>query len=215
MINPNRIRIIYNGINLPRFDASKVTYKHKPNGKDIIIGNAGRIVKQKAQKYLVDLALKLKARNIAFKIRIAGEGKMENELKALISKNELTNYFEFSGFVEDMKGFMQSIDIFVLTSIWEGFGYVLVEAMACNKPVVAFEISSNPEIIDDNTTGFLVPPFDMDAMTEKVVELIDNKELRAKVGDMGRERVENMFSIEKTQENLEILLKNYSHIPLD
>lgn len=215
MINPNRIKIIYNGINLPRFDAAKVTYKHKPNGKDIIIGNAGRLVKQKGQKYLVDLALNLKARNIAFKIRIAGEGKMENELRALISKHKLTKHFEFSGFVEDMKGFMQSIDIFVLTSIWEGFGYVLVEAMACNKPVVGFEISSNPEIVDDNITGFLVPPFDMDAMTEKVVELINNKELRAQLGDKGRERVENLFSIEKTQENLEILLKNYSHIPLD
>ncbi|MCK4923068.1 MAG: glycosyltransferase family 4 protein, partial [Bacteroidales bacterium] len=215
MINVNRIKIIYNGINLPRFDETPVSFRYKHKGNEIIIGNAGRLVKQKGQKYLIDLASKLKRKKIDFKILIAGEGRMENELKALISKNKLKKYFEFCGFVEDMKGFMQSIDIFVLTSIWEGFGYVLVEAMACNKPVVAFEISSNPEIVEDQKTGYLVPPFDMEALTEKVIQLINDKADRIKLGNMGRERVEKMFSIGKTQENLENLLEEYSYIPLE
>ncbi|MCF8377994.1 MAG: glycosyltransferase [Bacteroidales bacterium] len=215
MINLSKIQIIYNGINLPRFDEAELTFRYKPKANQVVIGNAGRLVKQKGQKYLIDLALNLKKRKIDFKILIAGEGKMENELRSLISKNGLVRNFEFSGFVEDMKGFMQSIDIFVLTSIWEGFGYVLVEAMACNKPVVAFEISSNPEIIEDTKTGYLVPAFDMEAMTDKVVQLIKDKKLREELGKRGRERVENMFSIDKTQENLENLLMDYSEIPYD
>lgn len=213
LIPEKRIKIIYNGINLPRFDQSPVRYKYTRKGDEIIIGNAGRLVKQKGQKYLVDLALKLAKKDFNFKILIAGEGRMENELKALISDNNLNNYFEFAGFVDDMKGFMQSIDIFVLTSIWEGFGYVLVEAMACHKPVVAFDISSNPEIIEDKVTGYLVPPIDIEALEKKIIHLIEDQSLREKMGDNGRERVEKRFDIEQSQENLEILLKEYSYEP--
>ena len=214
LIHEKRIKIIYNGINLPRFDQSPVHYKYTRKGDEIIIGNAGRLVKQKGQKYLVDLAIKLVEKKTNFIILIAGEGRMENELKRLIASKNLDKYFEFAGFVDDMKGFMQSIDIFVLSSIWEGFGYVLVEAMACRKPVVAFDISSNPEIIEDEVTGYLVPPIDIEAMEKKVVRLIEDKSLRQKIGNNGRKRVETRFNIEGTQENLEILLREYCYQPI-
>ncbi len=214
LIHDKRIRIIYNGIDLLRFDETPVRYKYEAKKNEIIIGNAGRLVKQKGQKYLIDLALRLKKRKISFKILIAGEGRMRNELNTLIVKNNLSEYFIFAGFVDDMKGFMQAIDIFVLTSLWEGFGYVLVEAMACNKPIVAFDISSNPEVVEDKSTGFLVPPFDIAAMEGMIVQLIEDKALRKKFGDKGRELVEKRFSIESTQENLEILLREYVYEPI-
>jgi glycosyltransferase involved in cell wall biosynthesis len=99
----------------------------------------------------------LKEKTSNFKILIAGKGNLETELTNLVTKNNLEKRFRFVGFVDDMKGFMHSVDIFVLTSIWERFGYVLVEAMASYIPVVAFEISSNPEIEEHNKTGYLVP----------------------------------------------------------
>ena len=101
---------------------------------------------------------------------------------------------------------MESTDIFVLTSLWEGFGYVLVEAMACCKPVVAFEISSNPEIIDDKVTGFLVKPFDVEAFADKIMLLLQDADLRTQMGLHGRKRVEDLFTIEKTADNLERML---------
>jgi len=108
---------------------------------------------------------------------------------------------------------MKSIDIFVLTSIWEGFGYVLVEAMASKVPIVAFEISSNPEIVEHNLTGYLVPSFDMKAMTEKVAQLMDDEQLRLTIGREGRKRVENHFSFESTQQKFEKLLSEYRPLP--
>ena len=213
MINEQRINIIYNGINLPVFDGGKIEFSYKRENDEIIIGNAGRLVRQKGQKYLIDLAIGLKKKTSNFKILIAGKGKLETELANLVTKNNLEKHFQFVGFIDDMKGFMHSIDIFVLTSIWEGFGYVLVEAMASYIPVVAFEISSNPEIVEHNKTGYLVPLFDMEAMTEKVAQLIDDEQLRKAIGQEGRKRVEKHFSIESTQENLEKLLADYTPLP--
>jgi glycosyltransferase involved in cell wall biosynthesis len=202
----NKIRIIYNGIYIDQFDAQKPENIYSRKGDEIVIGNAGRLVKQKGQKFLVELASNLKSKGLNFKIIIAGEGKLENELQNLVKKNQLEDKIEFIGFVEDMKSFMQSIDIFVLTSIWEGFGYVLVEAMACNKPVVAFRISSNPEVVLDNVTGYMVEPFDVSSMTNKVIQLIEDKETREKMGNEGRKRVENIFTFSKTLENFEAVI---------
>lgn len=213
LISESRINIIYNGINLPIFDQGKREFFYERENDEIIIGNVGRLVKQKGQKYLIDLAIRLKKKTTNFKILIAGKGKLEAELSNLVAKNNLEAHFKFVGFVKDMKGFMQSIDIFILTSIWEGFGYVLVEAMACYRPIVAFDISSNPEIVEHNKTGYLVPSFDVKAMCEKVAHLIDNEKVRKEFGDEGRLRVEQLFSIEITQKNLEKLLADYMPLP--
>ena len=209
MINEQRISVIYNGIDLAVFDENKVDFSYKKENNEIIIGNVGRLVKQKGQKYLIDLAIRLRKKTTNFRILIAGEGRMDNELADLISKNKLEEQFKFVGFVDDIKGFMKSIDIFVLTSIWEGFGYVLIEAMASKVPIVAFDISSNPEIVEHGLTGFLVPSFDMKAMAAKVTQLMDDEQLRSKFGREGRSRVEQYFSFERTQERFEKLLSEY------
>ena len=207
LIDPDRIRIIYNGINLSKYDKDGVHFHFAREGDEVIIGNAGRLVRQKGQKYLLDVAEKLVSRGCNIKFVIAGDGKMENDLKNQVSRRNLESTIKFIGFVEDMKGFMESIDIFVLSSIWEGFGYVLVEAMASRVPVVAFNISSNPEIIEDNVTGFLVSPFNTDEMADKIEMLIKDKNLKESMGREGRKRVEKYFTIDKTEENLEFFLK--------
>jgi glycosyltransferase involved in cell wall biosynthesis len=97
---------------------------------------------------------------------------------------------------------MNSIDIFVLPSFWEGFGYVLVEAMACSKPIVAFDLSSNPEIIDRDKTGFLIKPFDTKAMTDTLEHLATDHTLRVSMGKAGRQRVQEHFTINTVCEKL-------------
>jgi len=213
LISEDRISIIYNGIDLAVFDMDKKGFSYKRKTNEIIIGNVGRLVKQKGQKYLIDLAISLKKRSSNFKILIAGTGILEYELVNLISESKLEEHIEFVGFVNDIKGFMNSIDIFVLTSLWEGFGYVLLEAMACRVPIVAFDISSNPEIVEQNHTGYLVPLFDMKAMTEKVTKLMDDEQLRLNMGREGRKRVEEHFTFESTQQNFEKLLSELRALP--
>jgi len=206
-----KIEVIYNGIDLEKFDNQ--TKEIKPFdlnliGNEIIIGNAGRLEFQKNQKDLIKIAKILKSENQSFKILIAGTGRLKEELKQLAKNEGVDDNIIFLNFVEDIKSFMQKIDIFVLTSFWEGFGYVIVEAMACKKAVVAYNISSNPEIVNNNINGFLVNYPDVKEFAEKIKILIENKNQRILFGEKGRKLVEQNFQLKNQCLKIEIYLKS-------
>ena len=98
---------------------------------------------------------------------IAGEGKLKESLLQKSVEEGVAEQLRFLGFVDNMPQFLHSIDIFLLPSHWEGFGYVIAEAMYCEKPVVAFNVSSNPEIVSNNETGFLVEHGDVGSVCGK------------------------------------------------
>ncbi|MBN2890743.1 MAG: glycosyltransferase family 4 protein [Bacteroidales bacterium] len=202
-----KIKVIYNGISLTEFDNQKFRLEEKKSGQ-IIIGNIGRLVKQKAQHYFIDLAKDLKSRNIDFKILIGGEGKLEEDLKNQCKREYLENEIIFTGFVKDTKQFLVNIDIFLLTSLWEGFGYVLVEAMACAKPTIAFNLSSNPEIIDDNKTGYLIEFANIQEISEKIIFLKENPAILKEFGEKGRQKALQMFTFEQSFKNFEKFIIN-------
>ncbi len=206
LFSKDKIKVIYNGIDIDNLD-KQLFKKETKQQNQIIIGNIGRLVKQKAQFYLIELAKILKNKKINFKIIIGGEGKLENELKILVKNAHLENEIVFSGFVSNIKEFLENIDIFVLTSIWEGFGYVLVEAMACKKPVLAFNVSSNPEIIKNNETGFLVQPFDIEQLADKIEMFSINRNLIEEIGIKARQSVENYFTFQKSFNEFEQFIK--------
>ena len=188
-----KTKVIYHGIETGELKTVGKKPLIKREKQEIILGNAGRLVEQKGQKYLIDIAEHIHNQEIDFKLYIAGSGKLENELRELIERKGLREKVILMGFVEDMTAFMQSIDIFLLSSLWEGFGYVIVEAMAAGKPVVAFNLSSNPEIITDRKTGYLIDFPDTQAFAAKVIELIENTELRKSIGEEGRKSVHQRF----------------------
>ncbi len=206
LIDPEKIAVIYNGIDLALWNGGAVSRIYRPRPGEIVIGNAGRLVKQKGQIYLLDLATVLSRRGLDFTILIAGEGPLKESLAKEVSRRGMGGRVIFTGFVHDMKSFMESIDLFVLPSLWEGFGYVLVEAMASGKPVVAFGHSSNAEIVEDGRSGSLVEGFDIESMADRVMELSRDPVLRRSFGENGRRRVESLFSIEKAVRNLEVWL---------
>ena len=203
LFDPERIEVIYNGIDLAWWDDGQRTVIHQPRPGEIVIGNAGRLVRQKGQSFLLDLAAILERRGLDFTILIAGEGPMRERLAKEASRRGFGGRVRFAGFVPDMRSFMGSIDIFVLPSLWEGFGYVLIEAMASRRPVVAFDCSSNPEIVENGETGSLVGGFDIESMADAVVELSRDRTLRERYGVNGRRRVESLFPIEKAVSHLE------------
>jgi glycosyltransferase involved in cell wall biosynthesis len=203
-----KITVLYNGIDLEQFDRMPDNKLYQRKENEVLIGNVGRLVLIKGQKYLIEMAVILKKKGINFKVLIAGEGPLEASLKHMACKAGVENQLVFLGFVNNIKAFMDNIDIFVLTSFAEGFGYVLVEAMACRKPVVAFNASSMPEIIANNKTGFLIDNMDIDAFAQKVEYLISNPILRESFGQTGRKRVEEVFEVARTEDNVEQLLKS-------
>jgi len=208
LVQAEKIRIIYNGIDLKTFDGQVADTIYSRFGKEILIGNAGRLSEEKGQILLIDLARRLKSHGNNFRILIAGEGKLQSKLKNYARMQGVEEIVIFMGFIENVKSFYSTIDIFVLTSVYEGFGYVLVEAMAAQKPVVSFDISSSAEIIENGISGFLVPGGDIEHLAEKLELLMKDADLRKKMGSKGRERVEEVFTLERTLDEVEELIKD-------
>lgn len=200
-IDEQKIKVIYNGIDLQTYDALETTSVYNRKKDELILGNAGRLDVQKAQYLLIEMVEKLKKEQINVKLLIAGKGKLEEELKIQVGQKGLEQEVVFLGFVENIKSFMTSIDVFVLTSQWEGFGYVLTEAMAVKKPVIAFDISSNPEIITNNKEGYLVKNKNINQLVEKVKEL-QSSALRTCFGNNARIKVEENFTFDRSVKEL-------------
>jgi glycosyltransferase involved in cell wall biosynthesis len=171
-----------------------------------VIGNASRFVEQKGHKILIEVARKLKTRGIPFRLLLAGEGKLKESIIKLAKKEGVYENLLFAGFITDIKSFMASIDIFLLTSLWEGFGYVIVEAMAGEKPVIAFDISSNPEIIRDGENGYLIPFRDTDTFAEKVIALYNNPQLREQMAREARRTAAENFDMDYMVRQIEELI---------
>ncbi|MCK4748903.1 MAG: glycosyltransferase family 4 protein, partial [Bacteroidales bacterium] len=108
--------------------------------------------------------------------------------------------------LDELRKLYAACDIFVLPSLTEAAPQAPVEAMASGKPVVAFDIKSSAEIIDHGKTGYITDRNNAGEMAQRVVELAENKGLREKMGTSGRKRVEEMFSFEKTQEEIKDLI---------
>lgn len=212
-IQEDKVKMIYHGIETEssvKNDNIKID-DVVAKGKGVILGNAGRLTHQKGQHLLIEIAKRLKEKNVEFTLFIAGTGDLQTELESLIKKHKLENEVILLGFVSDMQRFMNSIDIFLLTSIWEGFGYVLVEAMINSKPVIAFDISSNPEIITRDKTGILIDYPDLEMFAQKTEMLIGNKGLCQQIGERAKKSVFDKFNLNEriTEFEYYLLGKNY------
>lgn len=197
------IGIVYQGLPVAEIDASPVVPLWEKEEGVLYIGNAGRLTEQKGQRYLITIAQYLKRKNIRFNMKVAGTGELFEELKQEIEKHHLQNEIELLGFVKDVNSFMHGLDVFVLTSEWEGFGYVLAEAMLAKKPVVAFDMTSNPELIEPNKNGYLVKFKELDQFAEYIITLSQQSALRAEFGAYGRKKIIDNFELDKIIDDFE------------
>ncbi|MCB0372869.1 MAG: glycosyltransferase [Muricauda sp.] len=200
-----KITVIHNGIDLAKIKSQAKSEKTSVR-KEITLLNLGRLEFQKNQTFLVHLSRCLKDRNIPHKMIIGGSGRLQVQLEALIEELGVSHEVVLKGFIEDPISFIQQADVFVLPSFWEGFGYVLAEAALCRKPIIAFNISSNPELVLDGETGFLVPEGNLDAFAKKVQFLYENPDIGKTMGNAGFAYVSEHFDREKQIEKIEAFL---------
>ena len=113
----------------------------------------------------------------------------------------------FIGYVADIPKIYAALDVFVLPSRWEGFGLVLLEAMAAGKPIVATRVGAIPEVVVDGETGVLIPAGDPLALAEGLSRLAMEPGLARQLGDAGRERLRRRFSVEKMVGDTELLYR--------
>jgi len=205
LVPEGKIKVIYNGVNLPRYH-SQVKPLYQARKGEFVLGCAGRLSEEKGHVYLLEMMKRLKKENRKYRLLIAGEGRLLHFLQRKARKLGVADSVDFLGFVEDMPSFFVSLDVFLLSSDYEGFGYVVAEAMASMKPVVAFDIKSSAEIVHHEKTGYLTRLGNVREMTSRVIELEGNDDLREEMGLEGRKRVEELFSFEQKQEEIKELI---------
>jgi glycosyltransferase involved in cell wall biosynthesis len=144
----------------------------------------------------------LKKDGVKFKIIIAGEGELRSELTNSIKAKGLENEVALLGHVDDMPAFFNSLDVFVFTSLYEGSANTLIETLQYGVPCVAWDVSSNPEVIEDGKTGVLVKFPDVQEFQKAMTELWNNKDKVAQIKIKSADIIQNRFD---TQKNLQIL----------
>jgi glycosyltransferase involved in cell wall biosynthesis len=197
----DKMVLIYNGVDLnTTVKTDKKVYVKK--GEEIVIGNAGRLTEQKGQHYLIEMAELLKKDGVNFKVIIAGEGELRGELTKSIEAKGLTNEVILLGHVEDMPAFFNSLDVFVFTSLYEGSANTLIETLQYGVPCVAWDVSSNPEVIEKDMNGILCKPFDINELKDKTLYFGVTKTQKNELMSESRKAFEQKFDSKK---NLDIL----------
>jgi glycosyltransferase involved in cell wall biosynthesis len=156
----------------------------------------GRLAEQKGFPYLIDAMSLVRKEIPAATLWILGEGPDRRALQEQIDNSSLGNAVRLLGFRDNPYSFMAAADLFVLSSIFEGFGNVIVEAMASGTAVVSTDCPYGPsEIITDGINGLLVPPRDHQALAEAILRVLRSNDLRARLEHAGRQRSKDFSAL--------------------
>ena len=208
-----KIHLVHCGIDVQKFS---LTRGRSPNNQPVIL-SVGRLVEKKGYVYLIKACKLLVAQGYDFRCVIVGNGPQETFLKRMVIENHLSEHVIFSGavFQEDLINFFITSDIFVLPCIiagdkdMDGIPVSLMEAMSMEIPPISTSISGIPELIEDLKTGLTVPPKDEKTLARAIGKLIEDEELRTKLGKAGRNKVIESFEIKKNTIRLYNIFKMY------
>lgn len=214
-IPEEKLYIIYDGVDLNDLLNSKAGCFRKEFNLDScpIVGLVGRIVEGKGHKEFILSAKEILKIEPSVKFVIVGDSKGESDgyfqaVKRLVRENKLNENFIFTGWRDDVRNIILDLDILVQasTTFPEGLPNILLEAMALKKPIVATNIPGASEIVEDGKTGFLVPPGDTDAISSKIIYLLNHPDVGRVMGEKGLEKAEEKFDIKANVEKIEGLI---------
>lgn len=190
--------------------------------RDFLILYVGELIPNKNHCQLFDAVDDIIEKNHRVHCILAGSGKSESRLKDYIKKRQLKANFHFLGFRRDIPRLMAAADVVTLLSKREGLPRVLMEAMAAGKPIVATNIRGNRDLVEHGVTGFLVPLFDITKTKDAFLTLLNDPDLREKMGLKAREQVihydiENITTqmAEIYHRILKINTPNHGNLPIE
>ena len=174
------------------------------------MATVGRITEQKGLTYLLEAMVRVRERLPEARLLIVGDSQdgREQYKTQLLRRWEslgLQDTVLFTGVRDDVPAVMRAIDLFVMGSLWEGFGLVFLEAMAAGRPIVATRVSAVPEVVQEGATGLLVPPRDPEALAEAMLALLNDRERAQQMGAAGSIRLKEQFTEDKMVESVEQL----------
>jgi glycosyltransferase involved in cell wall biosynthesis len=184
---PTRIVSIPNAVPKPAGPPSDLS-------RPIVLG-AGRLTRQKGFDRLIPAFAQVARQEPDWALRIAGRGPLGGSLRQQVVKHDASNSVFFLGLVNDMPKQMELASLFVLSSRWEGFPMVIIEAMSKGLPVVSFDCPTGPaEVVEHGVTGFIVPEGDVDGLAEAILELVRDEPKRRRFGAAASERAVDYMS---------------------
>ncbi|MBI4707079.1 MAG: glycosyltransferase [Candidatus Omnitrophica bacterium] len=200
----NKILVIYNGVDLRKFnievDRLGIRKSLGCGDNEFLVGTVGRYHAIKGYKFFIKAAgivLKVIPRVKFFVVGLDYDenNKILVNLRKSAKRYNLEDKITFLDKKENTVEVISSLDVFVLPSLTESFGRVLVEAMAAKKPIVSFNVGGVSEVIEDGRTGILVKSKDYKMLAEKIIFLLQNPEMARSMGDAGRRRCEELFDL--------------------
>ncbi len=198
-IPAGRIFVVHSGINPNRFDDVAKDYlidEFNIKSSDQVVINVAHLAGHKGQQYLVKAIPLVLAEIPSARFFIIGGGELMDELQTLAISLGLKKKLIFTGFRRDVGAFYQIADLFVMSSVQEGLGTAVLDALALGKPVVATHSGGIPEIIHDGETGRLVASADHISLAEGIIEMLHHTDRAKQMAIQGRAMVRQKFSVE-------------------
>lgn len=200
-INKSKCQIIYNGINLKRTSKLKLNLINsilsEADDKPYVVGLVGNIIHAKGYDLLIRVVEKLKNENITFFVAGDTSDEIYSELNSSVLRKGLQKKIIFIGFCSDIELFMNSIDLYLLTSSSEGFSLSTIEAMNSGLPVISTKCGGPEEIITNNFDGVLVDNNE-DLIASKILSLRDDHDVSKMLGENAAKTVRSKFALSKT-----------------
>ena len=162
-----------------------------------VVGNVAALVPHNGQHHLIDAAALVVKQVPDVRFVIVGDGELREKLERQVKDKHLERHVFLAGFRSDALELTKGFDIFAMSSVSEGMCTALVDAMAAGKPAVCTTAGGIPEVLADGVTGFLVPPRDHEAMAAKLVVLLKDAPLRARMGEAALIRARDRFTVER------------------
>lgn len=191
-IHPKKIKVIYNGINIPNEPFIKESGNHDVKRLAII----GRLSEEKGHEFLLHALSHLleKYQVDDWVLDIVGEGHLESTLKELTEKYKLNKKVNFLGYRSDIMDYLKDVDIVVIPSKNESLSYTGLESAASGKPIICTNIGGLPEIVENNKSGYIVEYGDVDQLAKKLADLIQSDTTRVQFGKNGYELARKKFN---------------------
>ncbi len=204
-----KMTVILNGTDI-RLDVGADEIVHRrdewgwPPGVPIV-GTVARLHRQKGVIDLLRAAPRILGAFPEAKIAVVGEGPQGKSLRREARRLGLENRFLFLGERKDAASLLAMFDIFVSPALWEGLPFVLIEAAAMGKPIIATAVDGVPEVIENGKTGLLVPPGNPEALAEAALRLLGDREEARRLGEAARALVPPRFPLRRMVEQTQSL----------
>jgi glycosyltransferase involved in cell wall biosynthesis len=209
-MSPERVQTIHHGTDIPVFERTTMTPQESrrhlgiPDGA-LAVGIVGRVASEKGHKYLFEAA-KILGDRYPLCCVVIGDGPDDEKLKLLAQDMGIGDKVIFAGFRDDVNNAINALDIVALPSIWaEPCSAAVQQGMALHKPVIGTRSGGTPEMIAEGETGLLVPVEDAPALADAIALLAEDASLCQRMGEAGRARAEQFFSLSVMTDKIEEL----------